>query len=90
MKKFPEDTNDITLLEVFTMMLKYVKMEADKFTKATIKDVVLILPNYWTVHQRNFLLQAASIAEISVLSIISENTAASINYGLSQRSSNKT
>jgi molecular chaperone DnaK (HSP70) len=73
-----------------TMVLKYVKLEAEKFVKGSIKDAVLILPNYWTIHQRNFVLQAASVADIYVLSIISENTAASINYALSQRTQNKT
>jgi molecular chaperone DnaK (HSP70) len=53
------------------MILKYVKTEAEKFAKITIKDVVLVLPNYWSIHQRNFLLQAAAIADIYVLSIVS-------------------
>lgn len=35
-------------------------------------------------------MQAAALADIYVLSIVSENTAASINYALSQRTQNKT
>jgi len=44
------------------MILRYVKADAEKFAKAPVKDVVLILPNYYTIHQRNFFLQAASVA----------------------------
>lgn len=73
-----------------TMILKYVKLEAEKFVKGPIKDAVLILPNYWTIHQRRFILQAASVADIYVMSIVSENTAASINYAMSQRTQNTT
>lgn len=58
--------------------------------RGSIKDAVLVLPNYWSIHERNFLVQAASLADIYVLSIVSENTAASINYALSQRNQNKT
>lgn len=71
LKNFPKETRELTLLEIMTMILKYVKTEAQKFAKTAIKDVVLILPNYWTIHQRNFLLQAASVADIYVLSIVS-------------------
>jgi molecular chaperone DnaK (HSP70) len=44
------------------MIFRYVKADADKFAKTSIKDVVLILPNYYTIHQRNFFLQAAKVA----------------------------
>jgi molecular chaperone DnaK (HSP70) len=72
------------------MIFRYVKADADKFAKASIKDVVLVLPNYYNIHQRNFFLQAAAVAEIDILSIITENTGAAINYALNQRNSNKT
>ena len=90
LKGFPEETRELTLLEVMTMILKYVKLEAEKFVKGPIKDAVLILPNFWTIHQRNFLVQAASVADLYIMSIINENTAASINYAVSQRTQNKT
>ena len=75
LKGFPEETRELTLLEVMTMILKYVKLEAEKFVKGPIKDAVLILPNFWTIHQRNFLVQAASVADLYIMSIINENTA---------------
>jgi len=54
-----------------TMILKYIKLEAEKYVKGSVKDAVLVLPNYWSIHQRNFILQAATVAEIYVLSIVS-------------------
>jgi molecular chaperone DnaK (HSP70) len=41
------------------MMLRYVKREAEKAAKGTIKDVVLVVPNHWNIHQRKFLVKAA-------------------------------
>jgi hypoxia up-regulated 1 len=86
---FPDGQNTISLLESVGMMIKYVKREAEKTVKGVIKDVVLVVPNHWNIHQRKFLTQAAELAELYVLSLIHENTAAAINYALSQRTTNE-
>jgi len=52
--------------------------------------VILIVPNHWNIHQRQFLVHAAELADLYVLSLIHENTAAAINYALSQRTTNNT
>ena len=85
---FPKNMDQVSLLEVTAMMLKYVKLEAEKAAKGQVKDVVFVIPNFWNIHQRNFLLQAAEIADMYVLSLITENAGASINFALSQRSTN--
>ena len=72
------------------MILKHVKMSAEKFGKIPIKDAVLSVPAHWNLKQREFILSAAEVADLYVLSMISENTAASLNYALSQRKGNKT
>ena len=86
----PEGTESISLLESVAMMLKYIKLEAQKQAKGTVKDVVLSVPAHWSLKQRKFLIDAATIADMYVLSLIHENTAAAINYVLSQRSTNAT
>ena len=72
------------------MMLKYVRLEAEKQAKGNLKDVVLTVPSHWTLKQRKFLIDAATLADMYVLSLIHENTAAALNYALSQRSTNNT
>lgn len=52
------------------MMMRYVKREAEKAAKATIKDVVLVVPNHWNIHQRKFLAKAAELADLYVLTLI--------------------
>ena len=71
-------------------MLKYVKLEAQKQAKGNLKDVVLTVPSYWNLQQRKFMIEAATLADMYVLSLIHENTAAALNYALSQRSTNAT
>lgn len=39
---------------------------------------------------RAFIVEAAQIADLHVLSLISENSAAAINYALNQRTKNTT
>lgn len=53
-----------------------------------IKDVVLTVPSFWNIKMRAFIIEAAQIADLHVLSLISENTAAAINYALNQRTKN--
>lgn len=52
------------------MTFKYVKLQAEKAAKGSIKDVVLIVPNHWNIHQRRFLVEAANLADLYVLSLI--------------------
>ena len=87
---FADGANEITFIDVFAMILKHVKMSTQKFVKTTIKDVVITVPSHWNLRQREFLRSAAEVADFYLLSLISENTAASLNYALSQRKSNET
>ena len=52
------------------MMLKYIKGEAEKQAKGAVKDVVLTVPSYWNLKQRKFLIDAATLADLYVLSLI--------------------
>ena len=50
----------------------------------------MIVPSHWNLKQRKFLADAAGLADLYVLSLIHENTAAALNYAVSQRSTNTT
>ena len=55
-----------------------------------MKDVVLTVPSHWNLKQRQFLIKAATMADLYVITLIHENTGAALNYALSQRTSNDT
>lgn len=71
------------------MIFRYIKQLAEKHGKTKVTDCVVALPNYWTLDQRVVILNALAIAELYPLSIINENTAAAIQYGMN-RQDNKT
>ena len=54
--------------------------------KAGIKvvDCVVVVPNYFTHHQRQALLDAAKIADANVLGLMNVGTAAALTYGLNR------
>ena len=51
---------------------------------------MLIVPSFWSLQQRKFLAEAAALADLYVINLINENTAAALNYALSQRATNDT
>lgn len=79
----------ISIEQVFGMIFRYIKHLAEKHGKTKVTDCVIALPNYWTLDQRIVILNALAIAELYPLSIISQNTAAAIHYGMN-RQDNKT
>ena len=80
--------HDYTAEELVSMVL----MHAKDITKAygeekgaslgTIKDVVLTVPSFATQHERMALLDAAALADLNVLALIDETTAAALQYGM--------
>jgi hypoxia up-regulated 1 len=52
---------------------------------ATVKDVVLTTPMFATVAERRALLDAATLAELNVLTIVDENTAAALHYAMDKQ-----
>lgn len=72
------------------MIMKYARHNAEKQFGIKVKDTVLTIPNYWNIRMRAFITEAAQVADLYLLSLISENTGAAINYALNQRSQNVT
>lgn len=55
-----------------------------------IKDVVITCPAYFGMNERNATKTAGELANLNVLSIINEPTAAAISYGISGRTKQET
>merc|ERR1712038_2252116 len=47
-----------------------------------VKDCVLTVPSFYTQHERRALLDAALLADLNVLALIDENTAAGLHFGI--------
>ncbi|GMI02012.1 hypothetical protein TrST_g6123 [Triparma strigata] len=75
--------------ELMAMVLGHARDFTSAFTsdgKATKdplpKDAVLTVPSFYTQNERTALLTAAELAGLNVLSLIDENTAAALHYGM--------
>jgi len=69
--------------EIAAMTMIHGRENAEAFAEEKgIKDVVLTVPSFYTQSERQAYLDAAEIAGLKVLSLIEENTAAALQYGL--------
>ena len=68
--------------ELMAMMLQHAKDMTHNFGGNVIKDCVITVPSSFTQHEKMALYTAADIADLRVLTLIEENTAAALHYGI--------
>ncbi|XP_065210435.1 heat shock 70 kDa protein II-like [Planococcus citri] len=73
--------------EISSMVLRKMKHTAEDYLGKPVKNAVITVPAYFNDSQRAATVDAAKIADLNVLRIINEPTAAAIAYGLEERSS---
>ncbi len=78
----PIDGQRYTAQEIAARILAKLKHDAEDGLSARITDVVLTVPAYFTDHQRQATKEAAEIAGLNVLRLLSEPTAAALASGL--------
>jgi molecular chaperone DnaK len=71
--------------QISAMILKELKQRAESFLGESITKAVITVPAYFNDSQRQATKDAGMIAGLEVLRIINEPTAASLAYGLQQR-----
>ena len=77
------DGKEFTPEELVAMVLTHAKdITAAYGVTAPVKDCVLTVPAFYTQHERRALLDAAELAELNVLALINENTAAALHFGI--------
>mmetsp|Transcript_11585 Transcript_11585/g.20926 ORF Transcript_11585/g.20926 Transcript_11585/m.20926 type:complete len:932 (+) Transcript_11585:194-2989(+) len=77
------DGKEFTPEELVAMVLTHAKdITAAYGVTSPIKDCVLTVPSFYTQHERRALLDAALLADLNVLALINENTAAALHFGI--------
>jgi len=76
--------------EASVQLLTHVREFTDAFAELKVPNAVLTVPMYATQAERLSLLDVAQLAGFKVLSLVEENTAAGIHYGIDRVSSNGT
>ena len=80
----PEELVAMVLSHAKDMTQAYVG-ELGKDAQAAPRDCVLTVPSFYTVHERRALLDAAGLADLNVLGLIDENTAAALHYAMDKQ-----
>ena len=68
--------------QISAFILKKLKKDAEEFIGEEIKKAVITVPAYYNETQRQAVKDAGTIAELDVVRIINEPTAAALAYGL--------
>jgi len=71
--------------EISSMVLVKMRETAEAFLGKEVKDAVITVPAYFNDSQRQATKDAGAIANLNVLRIINEPTAAAIAYGLDKK-----
>jgi len=83
---FKGETRQFFPEEISSMVLTKMKTTAESYIGETVKQAVVTVPAYFNDSQRQATKDAGRIAELDVLRIINEPTAAAIAYGLDKSS----
>src|ERR1700704_1150765 len=71
--------------EISALILRKLKEAAEAYLGGTITDAVITVPAYFNDAQRQATKDAGRIADLNVLRIINEPTAAALAYGLDKK-----
>uniref|UniRef100_A0A914P6G0 Heat shock protein 70 n=1 Tax=Panagrolaimus davidi TaxID=227884 RepID=A0A914P6G0_9BILA len=79
-----EQTEPLSPIVVSGEILKSIKKSAEKQCSQKLTKAVITVPAYFSTEQKKATQEAAKYANLDVISIITEPTAAAIAYGLEQ------
>lgn len=75
--------------EISAMILQKLKQTAEDYLGETVTDAVITVPAYFNDAERQATKDAGKIANLNVLRIINEPTAAALAYGLDKKTEEK-
>jgi molecular chaperone DnaK (HSP70) len=82
--RFSANGDEWTAPEVSSFILKELASGAEQMTGIVVEDVVITVPAYFGVAEREATIAAGKIAGLNVKNILNEPTAAAFSYGFGQ------
>ena len=81
----PKEEQILFSEEVVAMLFGYVKMLAEIQAETTVRDCVITIPSWFTYDQRLMIKDAAELANLKVLQLVHENTAAATMFAIDNK-----
>ncbi|KAL3982116.1 Hsp70 family protein [Acanthocheilonema viteae] len=83
--QFDVDGEIYCVESIVAMILRRCREVVENFAKQPVRDVVITVPVFFNQAERRALVAATKIAELNLLQLLNDHTAAGINYGAFRR-----
>ncbi len=83
--KFENEGKEYTPQEISSFIIEKIVKDVKDITGEDVEDVVITVPAYFGINQKEATKQAGELAGLNVMSVIQEPTAAAIAYGIDSK-----
>lgn len=88
--KYNNKDEQLSAVELYSMIFDYIKMLSEKFTKIEMTDAFITIPSFFDYEQRQAIADAIKISKLRLAGVVSENLAAAVQFQLKKVFNNET
>jgi len=88
--KYNNKDEQITVVELYSMIFNYIKTLSERFTKIEMTDAFITIPSFFDYEQRQAISDAIKISKLKLAGVVSENLAAAVQFQLKKIFVNET
>ena len=88
--KYNKNDEQISIVELYSMLFNYIKMLSERFTKIEMTDAFITIPSFFDYEQRQAISDAIKISKLKLAGVVSENLAAAVQFQLKKVFENET
>eukprot|EP01061_Rhynchopus_euleeides_P039178 TRINITY_DN6722_c1_g4_i1.p1 TRINITY_DN6722_c1_g4~~TRINITY_DN6722_c1_g4_i1.p1 ORF type:complete len:794 (+),score=437.93 TRINITY_DN6722_c1_g4_i1:263-2644(+) len=81
----PDPKTQYSPEELLSQIISYVRTQSEKHMEINVTAAVMTVPSFFTVAEREALVQAANLSGLPVLSLVPNTLAAALQYGVQRR-----